>query len=520
MTAIPERTRRLGLEPLEARAVPVTGLSALKVNPLGGFIPAQTASPGTPATGVNAASSPGNHAVTAPAPTGGYTTAPVSVSQSGGILYIYGTGGSDNVRVTESNGSTTVEANGQSYGGYQNVTDLRFFGGAGDDRFVNDTGFISHAFGDGGNDTLVGGGNYDYLVGGTNHDRLLGRGGNDTLEGLGGFDTLNGGAGMDYLYGGADDDVLVTIDGGTTDYADGGGGNDAAWLDQVSVWNGWWWQPTWDTCYVEKAQNVTGFANGADRSLDGDRIADPTDGGTYRRFDNNPLFGRNGPVLGDVRQGNLGNCWLMASAAAIANDNPTAVRQNVVDFGDGTYGVKIAGNFYRVDNDLPVLARTGSMRFAALGHDGGMWVAILEKAYAAYRNGSNTYGSLANGSGHALYGNDGYGVAWSTSYASAPAFADEIWARWNNYECVGLAFQHDAGDAVYLPNTDLVNGHVFTVVSVSRNSAGTVTGITLRNPWGKDVLSGTARDGNNDGFIDLTPAQLFVWTSAIVYGKV
>ena len=35
----------------------------------------------------------------------------------------------------------------------------------------------------------------------------------------------------------------------------------------------------------------------------------------------------------------------------------------VVDFGDGTYGVRLGANFYRVDNDLPV-ATAGSARTA------------------------------------------------------------------------------------------------------------------------------------------------------------
>ena len=44
-------------------------------------------------------------------------------------------------------------------------------------------------------------------------------------------------------------------------------------------------------------QYVNGFANGADRTLDGDRLSDPTvlkAGQTYKAFSGNPLFASDG----------------------------------------------------------------------------------------------------------------------------------------------------------------------------------------------------------------------------------
>src|SRR5205823_5025171 len=60
---------------------------------------------------------------------------------------------------------------------------------------------------------------------------LVGGDGNDYLEGLNGNDQVIGGAGTDSLYGGNGDDTLVTIDGGTTDSADGGANRDTLWQD-------------------------------------------------------------------------------------------------------------------------------------------------------------------------------------------------------------------------------------------------------------------------------------------------
>ena len=65
------------------------------------------------------------------------------------------------------------------------------------------------------------------------------------------------------------------------------------------------------------------------------------------------------------------------------NDNPHAIRQHVADFGDGTYGVHLGNNFYRVDNDLPVASASAtSPAYAGLGREGSMWAAVIEKAYA------------------------------------------------------------------------------------------------------------------------------------------
>ena len=124
-----------------------------------------------------------------------------------------------------------------------------------------------------------------------------------------------------------------------SDYVEGDDGRNILWVDRTG--------PSTDSVAGvtsnDKVQYVTGFANGADRTLDGDRLADPTvmPGHTYKMFSGNPLFSSAGPQASDIRQGALGDCWLMAGLGAIANDDAFALRQNVVDFDDGTYGVRL-----------------------------------------------------------------------------------------------------------------------------------------------------------------------------------
>ncbi len=60
-------------------------------------------------------------------------------------------------------------------------------------------------------------------------------------------------------------------------------------------------------------------------------------------------------------------------------------------------------------------------------------------------------------------------------------------------------------------------GHQYTVVRVNRNSAGTVTSVVLRNPWGVD---GAGSDGSDDGFVTLTTAQIYAHQGAVNWGRV
>ena len=111
----------------------------------------------------------------------------------------------------------------------------KFFLGAGDDFFTNNTAIPSTALGGAGNDKLRGGSGKDTLMGGDGNDKLQGNKGDDTLQGAAGNDTEIGGAGIDTLYGGLGDDSLSgaagddTLNGGSgDDWLEGGAGNDSA----------------------------------------------------------------------------------------------------------------------------------------------------------------------------------------------------------------------------------------------------------------------------------------------------
>ncbi len=202
------------------------------------------------------------------------------------------------------------------YGGNDSL-----WGEAGNDTLRGMDGDDQLMGGDG-NDQMEGGNGNDKLWGGNGNDVLLGGYGNDQLMGDAGNDQLNGQIGNDMHWGGTGNDTIISIDASFAEYVEGGDGSDTLWIDRV----GGSTDNVIGATSADKVQAVASFRNGADRTLDGDRIADPTTlaGHTYKRFDNNPLFSSSGPAMNDVRQGGLGDCYALAGLAAIAMDSPNS----------------------------------------------------------------------------------------------------------------------------------------------------------------------------------------------------
>ena len=133
------------------------------------------------------------------------------------ILTIQGTPQADRVFVQKDSGLhfpgtpapqvwVRVYDHGKLIGKYapSQVSKIVFHGGAGDDYFDNRTNINCKAYGEAGNDTLMGGGGRDILYGGYGSDKLYGRGNEDYLNGGnpwstedGCYDRLEGGTGAD-----------------------------------------------------------------------------------------------------------------------------------------------------------------------------------------------------------------------------------------------------------------------------------------------------------------------------------
>ena len=109
-------------------------------------------------------------------------------------------------------------------------------------------------------------------------------------------------------------------------------------------------------------------------------------------FPDASLFGWRGVSVDDVAQGSIGNCWLCASFASLA-ENPTRVQQAFLNTKreqspTGLYGVNlfVLGHSmtFTVDDYLPIITRNGKKTtiFSKIASDGSLWVPILEKVFA------------------------------------------------------------------------------------------------------------------------------------------
>jgi hypothetical protein len=345
---------------------------------------------------------------------------------------------------------------------------------------------------------------------------LFGGLGDDTLIGGAGDDSLYGQGGMDNLIGGAGNDVLVNIGDSRADIATGGAGVDSFWTDTASS------EQITDASADEIASGALhrvasfrGFstmrrgvprANRIGLDLNGGNLADPAveAGAVYANFASDPLFASTGPSADDVDQGYVGDCWYLASLAATARTNPNAIRQTVVELGDGTYAVQFANAdgskvFVRVDGDLPT-ASWGGMQYAGLGEENSLWVAIMEKAYATFRDGgAASYTDLDGGWMDEAFGDLGFesNAVWDAS--NGDDLLDQIAQELAAGKAVTMAINTPKNGA------PLIGSHAYTVVSVDTDSQGRKT-IVLRNPWGID---GAGNDGVNDGYVRLTALQAF-----------
>jgi hypothetical protein len=475
-----------------------------------------------------------------------------SIQLVGGILTVR-TDNTDNaVQVSHDTSTVTVlDAKNNITNSYPAAAIARVdvFGGDGNDSLISrgKSGITVRLIGRGGNDYLEGDADRNVLIGGPGNDTLYGRGGddicgggdgndfifggigNDIVQGDAGNDYVNGGPGTDAISGGAGDDVIVSIDGQINDTVDAGGGTDTAWVDQVGSTR----EPVTGLDTQDFVRAVSEFANGADLTLDGDRIPDPAlriqdrPNDVYEAFFGRPLFPSAGPSINDIAQnvspGTVSNArlndgWFLSSLGAMLQSFPNLIKTNVVDFADGTYGVNFNGTFLRIDNDLPV-EQYGDVlpAYAKVGPENSLWVPILEKAAATVENLNAPDYSLING-GHfpsdafALYG------ATPESFQVPGVFFDSLQ--------LGSLIQQKLSDNVSIAftvtdvppaNVPLIPGQSYTVVSVTTDNLDVVTSVKLRNPTGVDGAGSTDADPQ-DGYVTVNIDDLFATPGQLDFG--
>ncbi len=209
------------------------------------------------------------------------------------------------------------------------------------------------------------------------------------------------------------------------------------------------------------------------------------------------LFAPNGPSYLDVDQGEEGDCWLIASLAEVANQEPQAIKNMFTYDGTtkengvtvGVYTVRFfnsngVAKYVTIDTELP---QGGS--YYDQPTNGVLWVALAEKAYAIANGmgyvssndpGSNSYDAL----------NSGYST-WALQAITGESASDlalnpsQVASAWSAGKFIVLS-------TVSPDSSFIVGNHDYAVVGY--NAA---TGLfELMNPWGGTTTSNLCPQDN------------------------
>uniref|UniRef100_A0A5K3EH62 Calpain catalytic domain-containing protein n=1 Tax=Mesocestoides corti TaxID=53468 RepID=A0A5K3EH62_MESCO len=210
---------------------------------------------------------------------------------------------------------------------------------------------------------------------------------------------------------------------------------------------------------------------------------------------NCPKFVSGGTSRFDVRQGELGDCWLLAAVANLSlyQDLLEQVVPPDQDFDSDYCGV-FRFTFWRfgewvevvVDDRLPT--RNGHLVFMHSTDSNEFWSALLEKAYAKL---FGSYEALRGGSTvEALEDFTGGLAEFYDLRGKQPADLSKIltksYARRTLMAC-SIGADPNVVEAE-LPN-GLIRGHAYSITKIANvtTASGPVQLIRIRNPWGNEA---------------------------------
>ncbi|MCC7072090.1 MAG: hypothetical protein IT383_12250 [Deltaproteobacteria bacterium] len=202
-----------------------------------------------------------------------------------------------------------------------------------------------------------------------------------------------------------------------------------------------------------------------------------------------PLF-VGGPDPRTIKQGELGDCWLLAACDALCATNPQRLRDMIRDNGDGSYTV----SFQRFDHErqryVSEEVTVTNQVYVKPGYGGDKplygsslagdtWFPILEKAYAKWKGGyEGVNGGYPFEAFEAMLGAAGRHYDCETMPREAlwaalnkKSKAKEAMVTWSRVETPTLPFA----------NSGLASDHAYSVLgTVEKNGERYVK---VRNPW-------------------------------------
>ncbi len=154
-----------------------------------------------------------------------------------------------------------------------------------------------------------------------------------------------------------------------------------------------------DTEYRAEDRNYVGMNKVIENEKNKDKQGKPRKYiDTFESVKDEPLFAHD-PVIKDLEQGYIGDCYFIASLASLVARDPGAVKRMMRDNGDGTVTVRFydkniddlgtSGTPGRicvtVDKTIPMRMYLDTKFRYTPYSQGALWVKMMEKAYAAVR---------------------------------------------------------------------------------------------------------------------------------------
>lgn len=229
----------------------------------------------------------------------------------------------------------------------------------------------------------------------------------------------------------------------------------------------------------------------------------------------------------DVKQGSLGDCYLLAAMMAVAKSNPSAIQKLIKPKGKGIYEVSlyVSQQIKTVYRRIRLLGRTiripvgrkivkvpqiitvtdsfpvgsnGKAAFAKTADltpesEPELWVMLLEKAYAVYMGGYDKIEGgdpgkameILTGNSSRTFPSDSYSDKQMTNiikYAVKHQLPITAASRTLSYEKNGKTLPNSLG--LEAEKYGIVGNHAYVINNISGSN------LDLRNPWGSHHISG------------------------------